>query len=507
MRAGVGVILLVLLGVGALDATAASAAIPKPVILSASATPQTLPSSGGTVLLSARVTNATRCTLAGKTVACASGSASTSITVAANSSQAPRTIRYVVSAIGKAATVQRTVSVVEAAFISPVVIGANVLPQGTTGTGYSANVVASGGTPPYSWSLVSGALPAGLSLSSSGAITGTPTGVTHAAFTVQVTDSSPSPQSTTAPLSIDVVPPPLAVSRTSFPQGTPGAFYSTTLTATGGTPPYAWSISSGSLPAGLKLSSGGSISGTPTTNGTASFTLRVTDAAGASATSAVSIAVTGPTIPNPSLGTSKNWSGYYLNGNGFTSVSSTFTVPSVSSASTNTDTSEWVGIDGVTNTNLIQAGVSESYSALTNRVTTYAWWEILPAPETQISTISPSPGDRITVSIAQQTNGLWSVRVSDDTNGQVFTISLSYGGQLTSAEWIVEAAASSLTGTVLTLGQYSPNVVFTNLGYTGTATAAVDVSMVQGGTTVSTPSALSGNGFSVAYGSTAPSPP
>ena len=507
MRAGVGAIAVVLLGFGAFNASAASAAVPKPAILSATATPQTLPSSGGTVLLSARVKNATRCTLAGKAVACASGSASTSMTVAPNSSQAPRTIRYVVSAIGGGASVARTVSVVEAAFISPVVIAANALPQGTTGTGYSANVVASGGTPPYSWSVVSGALPAGLSLSSSGAITGTPTGATHAAFTVQVTDSSPSPQSTTAPLSIDVAPPPLAVSRTSFPQGTPGQFYSATLTATGGTPPYTWSISSGSLPAGLKLSSGGSISGTPTTNGTASFTLRVTDAAGASATSAVSIAITGPTFPTPSLGRSQNWSGYYLNGSGFTSVSSSFTVPNISSGSTDTDTSEWVGIDGVTNTNLIQAGVSEDYRAATGRISIFAWWEILPAPSTEILTISPSPGDRMTVSIAQQTSGLWSVRVSDDTNGQVFTISLSYSGQLTSAEWIVEAATSAVSGNVFTLGQYSPNVVFTNLGYVGTATAAVDVSLVQGGSTVSTPSSLSGNGFSVAYGSTAPSPP
>ena len=507
MRAGVVVIgVVVLLGASAVDASAATS---QPAILSLTATPQTLPSSGGNVVLSVRVKNATRCTLGGKAVGCASGSASTTMAVVANSSSAQRTVRYVVSAAGaKGASVQRTVSVVEAAFIPPVVIAANALPQGTTGVAYSGSVVASGGTAPYAWSVVSGALPAGLSLSSSGAITGTPTGAAHAAFTVQVTDSSPSPQSTTAPLSIDVLPPPLAISRTSFPQGTPGAFYSTTLAATGGTPPYTWSISSGSLPAGLRLSSGGSISGTPTTTGTAAFTLRVTDAAGASATSSVSIVVTGPTIPTPSLGTSKNWSGYYLNGSGFTAVSSTFTVPNVSASSTNTYTAEWVGVDGVSNSNLIQAGVSENYSAATNRVTTYAWWEILPAPDTPISLaiVSPSAGDRMTVSISQQSVGLWSVRVSDDTKGQVFTISLSYSGPLTSAEWIVEAPAD-LGGNVLTLGQYSPTVVFTNLQYTGTATSSVDVSLIQSGAVVSTPSSLSANGFSVAYGSTAPSPP
>ena len=505
IRGATALVVVAVVGIGAVDASAATS---KPTILSATATPQALPSSGGTVVLSARVKNATRCMLGGKAVACASGNASTNMTVTANSSQASRTIRYVVSAIGTGGSVQRTVSVVEAAFIPPVVIAANALPQGTAGTGYSANVVASGGTPPYAWSVVSGALPAGLSMSSSGAITGTPTGAAHASFTVQVTDSSPSPQSTTAPLSIDVLPPPLAISRTSFPQGTPGTFYSTTLAATGGTPPYTWSISSGSLPAGLKLSSSGLISGTPTTNGTAAFTLRVTDAAGASATSSVSIVVSGPPIPTPSLGTSKNWSGYYLNGSSFTAVSSTFTVPSVSASSTSTYTAEWVGVDGVSNSNLIQAGVSEDYSAVTNRVTTYAWWEILPAPATRISLaiVSPSAGDRMTVSIAQQSVGLWSIRVSDDTTGQVFTISQSYSGQLTSAEWIVEAPAD-LSGNVLTLGQYSPSVVFTNLQYTGTATSSVDVSLIQSGAVVSTPSSLSANGFSVAYGSTAPSPP
>ena len=311
-RAATALVVVAIVGVGAVDASAATS---KPAILSLTATPQTLPSSGGTVVLSARVKNASRCTFAGKAVACASGSASASMPVAANSAQSPRTIRYVVSAVGaKGASVQRTVSVVEAAFISPVVIAASTLPQGTVGTGYSANVVASGGTPPYAWSVVSGALPAGVSLSSGGAITGTPTGAAHAVFTVQVTDSSPTPQTTTAPFSIDVIPPALVISRTSFPQGTVGVFYSTTLAATGGTPPYTWSLSSGSLPTGLKLSTGGTISGTPTAGASFTFTARVTDSVGASTTSSVTIVVVAPSITTSSE-TSRNWSGYVADGN------------------------------------------------------------------------------------------------------------------------------------------------------------------------------------------------
>jgi len=64
------------------------------------------------------------------------------------------------------------------------------LPEGTAGVHYQATLQAAGGVAPYSWSLISGSLPAGLSLSNSGVISGTPTGVGTSNFTVQVMDSS-----------------------------------------------------------------------------------------------------------------------------------------------------------------------------------------------------------------------------------------------------------------------------------------------------------------------------
>src|SRR5579864_3818947 len=153
-RAAAALIAVAIAGVGA---AAASAATGRPAILSLTATPQTLPSSGGTLLLRARVKNASRCTLAGKAVACASGRVSTTVSVAANSSQAPRTIRYVLAAIGAQGTsVRRTVTVSEAAFVPPLVIATGALPQGTVGAAYSATVSASGGMSPYAWSIVSG---------------------------------------------------------------------------------------------------------------------------------------------------------------------------------------------------------------------------------------------------------------------------------------------------------------------------------------------------------------
>jgi hypothetical protein len=84
---------------------------------------------------------------------------------------------------------------------------------------------------------------------------------------------------------------PLAISTTSVPAGTQGQPYSATLTAIGGSPPYAWSLSAGTLPAGLGLSAAGVISGTPTATGTSTFTVTVTDVAGLSASTSLGFVV------------------------------------------------------------------------------------------------------------------------------------------------------------------------------------------------------------------------
>src|SRR5580692_2875311 len=69
----------------------------------------------------------------------------------------------------------------------------------------------------------------------------------------------------------------LTIIRTTLPVGTLSAAYSALLTATGGTQPYNWSLTQGSLPPGLNLAAGGAITGTPTTRGAWTFTVRVAD--------------------------------------------------------------------------------------------------------------------------------------------------------------------------------------------------------------------------------------
>jgi hypothetical protein len=154
-------------------------------------------------------------------------------------------------------------------------------------------VTASGGTTPYTWSIASGALPPGLSLAAgTGTISGTPTATGTYGFTVQVTDSSNPKQTATAALSIAVTTK-LSVATTSLPNGTHGTAYSTPLAASGGTSPYTWSITSGALPGGLRLSSStGTISGTPTTAGTYSFTVRATDSSSPRQTATQALSLT-----------------------------------------------------------------------------------------------------------------------------------------------------------------------------------------------------------------------
>ncbi len=186
---------------------------------------------------------------------------------------------------------------------SPPTITTTSLPGGTQSVAYNQTLTATGGTQPYSWTLVSGSsLPAGLTLSTGGVISGTPTGPGTTNFTVQVKDSSSPVQTATAALSITIAaaPSPLAITTTSLPGGTQSVAYNQTLTATGGTQPYSWTLVSGSSwPAGLTLSTGGVISGTPTGPGTTNFTVQVKDSSSPVQTATAALSITIAAAPSP----------------------------------------------------------------------------------------------------------------------------------------------------------------------------------------------------------------
>ncbi len=164
-------------------------------------------------------------------------------------------------------------------------------PPAEVGATYSDPLTVVGGTGPFVWSISAGALPAGVTLAAgSGLLSGTPTAAGTYPFTVRVVDASG--QSATQSLSIVVAPAP-SLTFGNPPNGQVANAYSQQLTVSGGTGPFAWSVSAGSLPPGLSLAPGtGLLAGTPTTPGLYSFTVRVVDSFGQSATKTVSLTVT-----------------------------------------------------------------------------------------------------------------------------------------------------------------------------------------------------------------------
>jgi hypothetical protein len=166
--------------------------------------------------------------------------------------------------------------------------GVCTLGPGNVGTFIAQFVTSSGGQgpTPYTWTRVAGSLPASLSLQNFGVysalISGTPTTAQTSNFTLQVRDGVGHTAQQAFTLTIDPPLPLVITSGPCCPDGTVGTAYLTNFFADGGVQPYTWSIPSGQLPPGLRLAASppAGLSGTPTTRGTYTFTVRVTDHAG-----------------------------------------------------------------------------------------------------------------------------------------------------------------------------------------------------------------------------------
>ncbi len=210
---------------------------------------------------------------------------------------------------------------------------------------------------------------------------------------------------------------------------------------------------------------------------------------------------------------SSNWSGLVTTGSNIQGAEGAWTVPAVTGAS-GTDSASWVGVDGVTSSDLIQTGTAQTpglgYSA---------WWEILPAPSVTIVTLTGAaapvaPGDSMLASVEEVQPGTWTIYIADQTQNWYFQNNFSYSGPGSSAEWIEEAPTDNGQQTLpadFGTVQFSETGVYGNFGsgagwYTTDMTAGNEVDMVNSSGTLilaapgaPTPPANGGQSFSDTY--------
>lgn len=227
---------------------------------------------------------------------------------------------------------------------SPVIILAPAtLTTGTIAASYNDTINASGGIAPYDLQVTSGSLPPGLSMSSAGVITGTPTGAGTYNFTVTARDSSTgaaAPYGGSAAYAITIAAPTIVLNPANPSNPTAGVAYTATLSASGGTAPYSFALANGTtLPAGLSLSTTGTISGTPSQGGSFSFDVTATDnstGTGAPFTAthtysftvgAATITVNPASLPNGRAGTAYSQTITASGGNGSYTFSTTGPLP------------------------------------------------------------------------------------------------------------------------------------------------------------------------------------
>lgn len=146
------------------------------------------------------------------------------------------------------------------------------------------------------------------------------------------------------------------------------------------------------------------------------------------------------TTPARITDTSSNWSGYVANGGTYTSVTGTWIVPQVGTTTTGADAT-WVGIGGVTGTDLIQAGTQATVTG-DGAVTYASWTEILP-DYSRTAPLQVTAGDSVTVTITEQTSGVWLIVMRNNTTSDSYEKTLQYASSRSSAEWVQEAPSTS----------------------------------------------------------------
>jgi Peptidase A4 family len=192
-----------------------------------------------------------------------------------------------------------------------------------------------------------------------------------------------------------------------------------------------------------------------------------------SATVAGALAATAVSAPaqtmNAQLQQSENWAGYVAQAGGqnFTSVSGSWTQPTVSSGSSDGYSAFWVGLGGSQQNSQALEQVGTAADVVNGQTEYYAWYELVPDPETKLD-LPINPGDQISAKVT--VNGTQvTVSLADDTTGKSATKTLQKSDPDTSsAEWIAEAPAASRGGGY----QVLPLADFGKVSFTGASATA-----------------------------------
>ena len=158
----------------------------------------------------------------------------------------------------------------------PLKIETKTLPDVHIGQSYDQKIRATGGVPPYMFTVSEGTLPDALELKAeTGQVFGLAASPGRAEFSITVTDKEGNSQSQV--LSIYVTPDPLQILTTRIASGQEGFEYEETILAQGGISPRTWSLVDGALPTGIALTEEGVLKGTPDEYGEFEFTVQVQD--------------------------------------------------------------------------------------------------------------------------------------------------------------------------------------------------------------------------------------
>lgn len=176
----------------------------------------------------------------------------------------------------------------------PLEIVSTTLLDGLQGDPYEATLTGRGGVTPLSWMLVSGALPAGLMLSSAGVLSGTPSEFGMFTFDLRLSDAET--RTATRTFMLGIVSRMPMIQTATLARAQENAPFEATFEASGGTPPYTWSLGSGALPRGLGIDAEGHLAGTPTEDGLFRFSVVVDDARGERDERPYSLSVLGPLV-------------------------------------------------------------------------------------------------------------------------------------------------------------------------------------------------------------------